>query len=166
VVRYQYDLLNDAVPNAFNCVICVWVSYRSHASALAQGSVVWATDVSIGRGHFSGTRRLKIPRPNKLLFCTVAYSVRPGQNSWRSPRGFCLSITWKLQFSCFLFLSSQSHAQVERVCRLSRIMAQITRFRLRKCILGVTMTNDLIKGSISPLSPKNSHWFGWESGNA
>jgi hypothetical protein len=55
----------------------------------------------------------------------------------------------------FSFSSSSLRAQVEWVGRFRRVMLHMTRFRLRKCLLWVTVTTNFIKGSISPLKSQN-----------
>ena len=54
--------------------------------------------------------------------------------------------------SCPFF--SRERAQVEPLNRFLRFMAQTTCFRVRKCLLGVRMTSDVIWGKYAPKTPQ------------
>ena len=62
---------------------------------------------------------------------------------------FCLTV-----LSCPVFFSRE-RAQIEPLTRFSRFMAQMTCFRVRKCLLGVRMVGDVIWGKYAPKTPQN-----------
>jgi len=49
---------------------------------------------------------------------------------------------------------SRERAQVKPLNQFSCFMAQMTCFHVRKCLLGVRMTDDIIWGKYSPNPPK------------
>ena len=60
--------------------------------------------------------------------------------------------------SCPFF--SRERAQVEPLNQFSRFISQTTCFRVRKCLLGVRMMDDVIWGKYAPKTPQKYAWLG------
>ena len=81
-------------------------------------------------------------------FCENRFSETFSLNRWNTTH------LWLFWLSCsVLSFFSRSWAQVQPLDRFSRFMAQTTCFRARKCLLGVTTTDDIIWGKICSQTP-------------
>ena len=84
-----------------------------------------------------------------VIFCENRLSGGFSPNRWN------ITPLWLFWLSCpVLSFFSRSCAQVELLDRFSHFMPQTTCFCTRKCLLGVTTTDDVIWGKYAPKTPK------------
>ena len=114
---------------------------------------------------FSATPGNKTSEPIAVKLAVRNYVGDPTLTSKygsdRAARGFRRMREISLFVTFLFFLVSSTRLQVATVDRFSRSIRQTTRFRARKCLLGVSMMNFHI---YPPCSPKyeNLHYGLWQ----
>jgi hypothetical protein len=143
-------LVNPAVRASDWWHIC---TYASRASAAALSAVLRTTTLPYGNMQISVTCPSETPQPIKMKFCTidnVGEVTRYYKTSWNRLAGGGSTDKWNITsktvltfpyFIPYLTFFSRKPLQLKRLNRFARMMAQTTRFVVRKCLWG-------------------SHWYG------
>ena len=131
---------------------------KSRASAASLSTVLRTTSLSYGNMRFSGSRPAETPQPIKMKFCTTDYVgelTRCAKNYLNRLAGggptdrgnitstFVLYLTLLYLTLLSLFYPCMP-LQPKRLNQFTRTIAQMTRFAVRKCLLGVTLIRNYI----------------------